>query len=378
MPKIKNIEIFKYSSEYGNKKVYGQPLNVRSGVIIKIYLSKNIYGIGESYQSAYLPEIAESFYFFIKDNLINKNSEDISSILKIINIPFATNSGYLRSLISAIEIALCDANSKFYKIPLFKYLNKNAKNRTLSLYGSGGSAIFTTNDIKKDALEVKNKKFKFYKMRIGYYPWSIDKKRILSAYSIFKNKTLAIDAIMGTFNKWNVNDLKKKITFFNSLNLKWIEEPLHPNKISDYGQVKKFFKNPIAIGESFTTYDEFSTALSFKCADIYQPDVTQLGFDTSFKIIKNINKHNKKTVLHIWGSNISFLANLHFAISTKKIKLIEFPIVNLKLLNNDLKKIIKIKEGKVTLNNNVKGLGLNLDKIKLKKFKFIKKSGFKI
>jgi D-galactarolactone cycloisomerase len=378
MPKITNIEILKYSSEYGNKKVYGQPLNVRSGVIIKILLSSNIYGIGECYQSAYLPEVSENFYYFIKDSLINKKTEDINMILNSINVPFACNSGFIKSLISAIEIALCDANAKFFKLPLYKYLNNNAKNKKINLYASSGSAIFNPNQIKEDVLKIKNDGFKFYKMRLGYYPWQIDKKRILTAYSTFKNRNLMIDAIMGTLNKWNLEDFKKKINFFNSLKLKWIEEPLHPNKIVDYSKLKKISKNELAIGESFTNYDEFFNALSLKAADIFQPDVTQLGFKTSFHVHEVLNKYKKKTVLHIWGSNISLLANLHFAIAANRINLIEYPMVKLKLLENELKDIVTINQGVISLNDNVKGLGLDLNRYKLKKFKFVKKSGFKI
>lgn len=378
MPKISNIKILKYSSNYGNNKVFGQPLSVRSGVIVKIYLSKNIYGIGESYQSAYLPELSENFYLFIKDSLINKNTEDVNTMLKIINIPFASNSGFIKSLISAIEIAICDANAKFYKIPLYKYLNNRSKNKILDLYASGGSSVFSPNEVRKDALKVKSAGFKYYKMRIGYHKWHIDKKRIQAAYSIFNQKTLMLDAIMGTLNKWNLNDLKKKMKFFNSLKLKWIEEPLHPNKVIDYQKLKKISKNDLAIGESFTNLDEFLNAAKINSADIFQPDATQLGFKSLFDIHKILIHLKKETVLHIWGSNISFLANLHFAIASQKINLIEYPMVKLRLLNDDLKNIIEIKNGKVLLNNNVKGLGINLDKIKLKKFKFIKKSGFKI
>jgi L-alanine-DL-glutamate epimerase-like enolase superfamily enzyme len=378
MPKIRNIEVFKYSSEYGNKKVYGQPLNVRSGVIVKIILSNSIYGIGESYQSAYLPEVSESFYLFIRDSLINKKTEDVDMILKLINIPFASNSGFIRSLISAIEIAICDANAKFYNLPLYKFLNSNAKNKSINLYASGGSSIFNPDQIKKDALKIKNCGFKFYKMRLGYYPWKIDKKRILTAYSIFKDKNLMLDAIMGTLNKWNFEDFKKKINFFNSLKLKWIEEPLHPDQIIEYSKLKKISKNDIAIGESFTNCYEFFNALKLKSADIFQPDVTQLGFRTLLNIHEVLNKFKKKTVLHIWGSNISLLANLHCAIAAYKINLIEYPMVQLKLLQNDLKDIVIINKGIISLNDNVKGLGLSLDKYKLKKYKFIKKSGFKI
>ena len=53
-------------------------------------------------------------------------------------------------------------------------------------------------------------------------------------------------------------------------------------------------------------------------------------------------------------------------------------MVKLKLLENELKDIVTINQGVISLNDNVKGLGLDLNRYKLKKFKFVKKSGFKI
>ena len=50
------------------------------------------------------------------------------------------------------------------------------------------------------------------------------------------------------------------------------------------------------------------------CCDIIQPDVTQCGILDAIKICKLAKKH-KKISLHVWGSSLSFLVNLHFCIS---------------------------------------------------------------
>ena len=50
-------------------------------------------------------------------------------------------------------------------------------------------------------------------------------------------------------------DFIKKLTRFNRLNLKWIEEPLHPSRIFDYKEITKSL-NSIALGEAFTSYEE--------------------------------------------------------------------------------------------------------------------------
>ena len=102
-----------------------------------------------------------------------------------------------------------------------------------------------------------------------------------------------IDAIMGTLNKWEKKDFIKKLTKFNRLNLKWIEEPLHPSRIFDYKEITKKSLNSIALGEAFTSYEEFKILILNNCCDIIQPDVTQCGILDAIKICKLAKKHKK-------------------------------------------------------------------------------------
>ena len=116
--KIKKINSYLYSSRYGNERVFGQPLNVRSGVILEIISEKNLSGYGESYQSSYLPEITKSLVDYIKTALTNKEFLSIDEAIKSLRIPFVTDKGLAKSVLSSFEIALWDLKAKTEKTSL--------------------------------------------------------------------------------------------------------------------------------------------------------------------------------------------------------------------------------------------------------------------
>ena len=73
--------------------------------------------------SGYLPDLTKVSLEYFSDNLIGKNLNNIEKIMKSLNVPFCTENGFLKSILSAIEIALFDLISKLEKKPLFYYLN---------------------------------------------------------------------------------------------------------------------------------------------------------------------------------------------------------------------------------------------------------------
>ncbi len=375
--KIAKIKIHTYSSRYGNNKVFGQPKSVRSGVIVEIISDLDFRGYGESYVSGYLPEISKVSLEYFSDYLIGKKLNKVEDITKLLVIPFCTNNGFLKSIISAIEIAIFDLKSQIKNVPLYKYLNKNFR-KSISGYASGGSVVCDKKDIYKDFLISKKNGLEQYKLRIGYQSFKKDLERVNYALQLFGQKKVMIDAIMGTLNKWEKKDFIKKLTRFNRLNLKWIEEPLHPSRTFDYKEITKKSLNSIALGEAFTSYEEFKILILNNCCDVIQPDVTQCGILDTIKICKLAKKHKKKISLHVWGSSLSFLVNLHFALAFKEVDIIEYPLVNLKILKEVVRNKFNIKKGKIYMNDNFKGIGISLKENYFNKYKFVKRSGFEI
>lgn len=378
MIKVEKIKSYKFSSKYGNNKVFGQPKAVRSLVIVEIKLSNGIRGYGESYQSAYVPEIVD---FIIKEISENFEKISISSAIKNIKnfrIPFVSQNGVFKSTLSSIEIALIDAKSKSLGLTFYKYLNKFSLKKKVPTYASGGSVIFKKKHLDKDLQNIKKNGFVNYKMRIGYLSFKKDIERINFVIKNLKKKSLMIDAIMGTLNKWKLNEAKKRVKYLNKYKLLWLEEPLPAERMHDYKILKKLSKNPVAIGESFTNFYEFENVIKNDLCDIVQPDITQVGIFDAIKIVKLAKKYKKKVALHVWGSPISLMSNLHFALAYKEVDIIEFPLVSLEFLKKNIDKKIEVKDGFIKLKKKELGLGIDLRKKNLKSFSFKKKSGFKI
>lgn len=380
MKKINKINCFKLSSKYGDNNVFGQPKKVRSFVIVEIVLSNGIKGYGESYQSAYVPEVSHFIIKFLSNYFINMDID--LAIKKIINfrIPFVTQTGLVKGLMSSLEISFYDAKARCEKKPLFKLLNSKTKRIKVKSYASGGSVIFKEKQLNEDVKIIKKQGFDSYKMRIGYYKFKEDLKRINFIKKKFeKTKVkIMIDAIMGTLNIWNKNIAIQNIKILNDYKFNWIEEPLPPEQINDYKKLKEISKNPIAIGESFTSYREFEYAIKLKCCDVIQPDVTQLGINDMLKVINLAKKNKIKVCLHVWGSTISLLSNLHIAMAFNYIDQIEYPLVKLKFLDKITQNNIYIANSHLSFKNLKPGLGLNVNKKILNKFKFIKSSGYKL
>ena len=209
--KIIDVKSILISSKYGNGNVFGQPKGVKSISLIQITTDyKDYYGIGETYAGVYSPELIPNVINFLKVYIVGKKVNDISVIDRLLNIPFISNSGLIKSVISGIEIALFDLLGKIHKKPIYQLLNPKKVNfKKISCYASGGSIVFKPNDISRELDTLLNESHRSYKMRVGHYEIKEDLERIRAASNILGKYNLMIDAIMGTHSKkWTFNEVR--------------------------------------------------------------------------------------------------------------------------------------------------------------------------
>ena len=356
MLKIKSINTKKISNIYVGNKIYG---NKFSSILVIKTNKSDLVGYGETYLSVYVPEIINDCLKYFSQKLINRNPLEIEKNVNELQIPFVTHNGLIKGLISGLEIALWDIKSKFYKKPLFKLLNKNKFHNEVSCYASSGALKLDPKKLKLDVASVLKNGFMAYKMRIGNSKWNKDLQRIRAAKKALGKNLIMIDAIMGSHKKkWTMSEAEKKLKFLSKFNPTWIEEPLNPYDIYDYKILKKKINSPIAFGEQYTTYEEFFSAVKNKCSDFIQPDITMVGYTDGKKLISLIKKESKKIALHVWGSPISLLSNLHFAVAFKEVNWLEVPFSDFNKINAKLNNNLIIKNGKISFKNtNFYGLG---------------------
>jgi L-alanine-DL-glutamate epimerase-like enolase superfamily enzyme len=79
--------------------------------------------------------------------------------------------------------------------------------------------------------------------------------------------------------------------------------------------------------------------------------------------------------MHVWGSGLAIMANLHFSISSKNVEYLEIPMMKLDITDEILNESINVKDGCVS-KPDVMGLGITItDEIK-EKYKLVKNSNY--
>ena len=370
--KIEKVNGYCLSSHYGDGKVFGQPLGVKSIGVIEVVTDNGFVGIGETYSAVYVPELIEPTVSFIESLIIGMNPIEIEKVYDSMDIPFVGMNGFIRTVIGAIEMALWDIKGQVEQKPLYKLLSETNVNN-FDVYSSGGSVTYTTDEIKRDIEKIP---FDSYKMRVGVQSWEDDKKRVRTAREELGSKDLMVDAIMGTLNTWDRETAVDNVNSLSNEKLTWFEEPLHPANLKDMKWLKIETNVPIAGGEGLSGKLDFESYLEIDCLDIVQPDITYCGgFTRAKKIIEMAKEKNKKVALHVWGSSISLMSALHLSIATD-VDWLEVPTVKLDILSKEfemIKQIIKNKD--YSLQN---GLGIKVTNDTKNKFPFVRNSGYKI
>jgi len=376
--RIKKIKGIAISSPYGKGNSFSYPLGVKSVGILKVYAESGQYGLGETYVGVYAPELIQPIAKFLESFIIGKSIGEISFIEDMQNIPFIGRNGVVRSVISAIETAIWDLRGKLLETPTCKLLNSESR-ESVPIYASSGTVVMSPKDITHDVSEIKGLGYDAYKMRVGFQSWSDDLKRVQSAREALGDSDLMVDAIMGTLQPpWEANYAIKCAKDLVDFNLRWLEEPVHPDNITGLAKVRKSNIIPIAAGEAYSGNGEFESLLYQNSVDILQFDATHSGgILPCFMLAKKAKSLNLESAMHVWGSAVAISANAQVALASEDVGTLEIPMVSLEINRHMWVSYPKTKDG-VWEATDEPGLGVVLDDETIKKYPFQPGSGYRL
>ena len=194
--KIKTVRGFALSSPYGKGQSFGQPKSVKSVGFVEIVTDSRVKGIGETYAGVYAPELIAPSVKYFEPFLVGRKVGDQTIVQQLAQTPFIGRNGLLRSVTSAIDIALWDLRGKLLGKPVYHLLG--GSNRAIRPYASGGSVVLSPSEIQQDVKALLVQGFDAYKMRVGRQSWVSDLKRVAAARETLGERMLMVDAIMGT------------------------------------------------------------------------------------------------------------------------------------------------------------------------------------
>jgi L-alanine-DL-glutamate epimerase-like enolase superfamily enzyme len=105
----------------------------------------------------------------------------------------------------------------------------------------------------------------------------------------------------------------------------WFEEPLSPDALEDFAELRRRARVPIAGGEVLTRRQSFAPFLTAGAFDIVQPDVTKVGgMSESRRIAWMAEDAGVRMIPHGWNTAVGVAADLQLASALPHTDLVEY------------------------------------------------------
>lgn len=344
-------------------------------VIVKVHTDIGITGIGESDTSPIVVksiiEAPETNLYCsgLKRLLIGENPLEIQKLWDKMywSSNYVGRRGAGIHAMSAIDIALWDIASQYYKVPIYTLLGGKYRDK-IRAYGTFIPAD-TPEENKIIARNLKNQGFTSLKFGGGILGDDPDMdESIVKAVREELGEDFELQIDLAT--KWrtygHASYMFKRLEKYN---LNWIEEPILADDLKGYSKLSTISATKIAGGESLTTKYEFNDFLKYSDVDIVQPDITRCGGITEMKKIYDLAQLNgTKLVPHGFSTGILLAATVQFLAATEHGDLMEYSQSNSPLFTKLVKNKIEFEDGFVKVPDTI-GLGIELDEDMIKKYR---------
>lgn len=275
--------------------------------------------------------------------------------------------------ISALDIAIWDLMGKSAKQPVFRLLGGRTKAK-IPVYASRLYSI-PLDALAAEATRYKAEGYKAMKLRFGWGP-------IDGAEGMARNVELIrtvreavgdeIDIMADAYMGWSLDYAKRMMRLIEPFNLRWLEEAIIPDDVNGYHELRRFGTTPIAAGEHEFTSFGFRQMIEAKALDYFQFDTNRVGGITAARKIQALAEAYSIPVVPHAGQ----MHNYHVVMASLNSPIAEyFPMVDVEVGNELFWYIFKGEpqavDGYIDLDDNLPGLGLEIDEEALSRFKVI-------
>lgn len=282
--------------------------------------------------------------------------------------------GTVMAAISAVDIALWDLLGKSAKQPVFRLLGGRTKPR-IPVYASRLYSV-SLDKLAAEASQYKNDGYEAMKLRFGWGPndgASGMQRNVELVRTVRETVGEEIDVMADAYMGWTLDYAKRMLPLLEPFRLRWLEEPVLPDDIFGYAELKSRGRIPIAGGEHEFTIYGFRELLERRAVDYVQFDTNRVGGITqAHKICALAEAYSVPVVPHAGQMH-----NYHVVMSSLNSPMAEyFPVVDVEVGNELFWYIFegepKAHDGYINLDDDVPGLGLTINEQSLReKFEIV-------
>ena len=284
--------------------------------------------------------------------------------------------------LSGIDIALWDIAGKITNMSISRLIGGRFR-ESIPVYGYG--MMLRREDVDsladrfyEEAQSIKSMGFVATKMKVGLGP----EKDIRLAEAVRKGIGDGFPFMVDANHCYTSSDALYVGRALEEMNAFWFEEPVAPEDLEGYLELKSLLDIKIAGGEAEFTRWGWRNILQKRCVDLAQPEVCALGGISEYlKVIAMAHANFVPVVNHVWGSAIAIATNLQLLAAMPPLPggvhpidpLLEFDTTDNKFRDDLIIEPLKIQQqvsasgGFVSIPDNP-GIGVEPDPEFIKKF----------
>ena len=379
--KITDIKIHVLKSPLAEPFAFSQGwVRQRSATLVEVLTDAGLIGWGEAFaQGLEPPEIAAAaIEYALKPLLLGADPLDTEVLWH--RMYHATRDygrkGSVVAAISALDIALWDIAGHAYQVPIYKLLGGAFRTR-VEPYATGFYRIQGQGEaarLAEEALRHHASGFRLMKVKLGY---GLDDDiacmqaigRAIEGCDI----TLMVDT-NHAYGRAEALHLGRALADYR---LRWYEEPVVPEDLRGYCEMRDKLTMPIAGGENEHTLYGFRELFAAGAVDVAQPDLGSCGgLSAARHIVALAQAHGVAVNPHVWGSAVAQAASLqliaalpvpHHSLFAKE-PVLEYDRSSHPFRQQLIKKPIEQQGGWVSIPSG-HGLGIEVDRAVLEKYR---------
>jgi D-galactarolactone cycloisomerase len=313
--KITDLRIHELKSPLAEPFAFSQGwVRQRSATLVEVLTDDGITGWGEAFaQGLEPPEIAATAIDkALKPLVIGADPLDTEVLwhrMYHMTRDFG-RKGSVVAAISAVDIALWDIAGKRYGAPVWKLLGGAFRTR-VQPYATGFYRIGGQGEAKRladEAIRHHEAGFAMMKVKLGYgVDDDIACMREIGRAIQGKPVRLMVDT-NHAYGRAEALRLGRALAEYDLL---WYEEPVVPEDVQGYAEMRRGLTMPIAGGENEHTLFGFRELFAAGAVDIAQPDLGSCGgISAARHIVALAQAHGVQVNPHVWGSAIAQAASL--------------------------------------------------------------------
>ena len=272
--------------------------------------------------------------------------------------------------ISAVDIALWDLLGKSAKQPVYRLLGGRTKPK-IPVYAS---RLYATplEQLAEEAGKYKAQGYKAMKLRFGWGPTDGAEgmqNNVALLRTVRETVGDDVDVMADAYMGWNLDYAKRMLPLLEPFHLRWLEEPVIPDDIQGYAELRRIGRIPLAGGEHEQTLYGFRELIEARAVDYIQFDTNRVGGLTQARKIAALAEAHSIPVIPHAGQ----MHNYHVVMASLNSPMAEFfPLVDVEVGNELFWYIFRGEPtptgGFIDLDESAPGLGLTVDESALEKF----------